>query len=105
MKLLTTLRISVLFVGFGAILWFAPPCRAQQETDPQSFDSIPASEAPAKPKSQPVAKKATSGQRTKNAATATVQPALARQAQDSQPSEAVAIPAKRTSKKREQDNR
>jgi hypothetical protein len=101
------LRIPALLLGFGAILIFAPASRAQQEMDPQSFDNPDVS--PAKKKTQPAPKKLASAQQTSkragSAKKATVQPASARQSQDVHAQEAVAIPEKRNSKKREPESR
>ena len=38
MKPFSLLKIPVLLVGFGALLFFAPACKAQSEVSPDHFD-------------------------------------------------------------------
>jgi hypothetical protein len=73
-KSFSLLKIPVLLVGFGALLFFAPACKAQSEVNPDHFDGTDPWEvaarrpvtAKAKPGAAPVSyqaqnKKASSG--------------------------------------------
>ena len=108
MKSLKLLRIPGVLLGFGAFVFLAPSSRAQQEIDPQNFDQVEASPAPAKAKNPPRAMKTIAahpaGQPSETTGKATLRPAAERKPQNAQQLEAVAVPAKRKSKNRERDN-
>ena len=55
MKPFSLLKIPVLLAGFGALLFFAPACKAQSEISPDHFDGTDTWEIAAR---KPVAQKA-----------------------------------------------
>jgi len=60
-KSFSFLKIPVLVVGFGALLFFAPACRAQSEVNPDHFDGTDPWETAAR---RPVAAKTGAAQAT-----------------------------------------
>ena len=48
MKSFSLLKIPVLLLGFGALLFFAPACKAQSEVSPDHFDGTDAWEVAAR---------------------------------------------------------
>src|SRR5260370_10286019 len=48
MKPFSLLKIPVLLVGFGALLFFSPTCKAQSEVNPDHFDGTDPWEIPAR---------------------------------------------------------
>ncbi len=58
MKSFSFLKIPVLVVGFGALLFFAPACKAQSEVNPDHFDGTDPWEIAAR---KPVAAKTKTG--------------------------------------------
>lgn len=99
MKLFSLLKIPTIVVGFGALLFFAPTCKAQSEVSPDHFDGTDPWEIAAR---KPVAAKAKltpatgSYQAQNNKKTgASLQLASARELSKSTPHNAVAVQDKR----------
>jgi len=99
-KPFSLLKIPVLLAGFGALLFFAPACKAQSEISPDHFDGTDAWEIAAR---KPVAQKlkavpehATSQAQNKKAdSAASLKLAAVREASNASHDSAVAIPDKR----------
>ncbi len=100
MKLFSLLKIPTIVVGFGALLFFAPNCKAQSEVSPDHFDGTDPWEIAAR---KPVAAKAKptlatgsyQAQNKKTGLSASLQLASARELSKSTPHSAVAVQDKR----------
>ena len=100
MKSFSLLKIPVLVVGFGALLFFAPACKAQSEVSPDHFDGTDTWEIAARRSVTPKVKPGpTSGsyqaENKKAGAAASLQLAAAREVQSSAHRNAVAVQDKR----------
>jgi hypothetical protein len=99
-KPFSLLKIPVLLAGFGALLFFAPACKAQSEISPDHFDGTDAWEIAAH---KPVVRKAMvaperasyQAQNKKADSAASLKLAAVREASDASHDNAVAIPDKR----------
>jgi len=99
-KPFSLLKIPVLMVGFGAVLLFAPSCKAQSEVNPDHFDGTDGWEMAAR---RPVTPKAKAGaapasykaQDKKAGSGASLQLAVAREVSDQAHRNAVAVQDKR----------
>jgi len=99
-KLFSLLKIPTIVVGFGALLFFAPNCKAQSEVSPDHFDGTDPWEIAAR---KPVAAKAKptlatgsyQAQNKKNGLSASLQLASARELSKSTPHSTVAVQDKR----------
>jgi hypothetical protein len=100
MKPFNLLKILTLALGFGALMLFAPSCKAQSEVSPDHFDGTDsweiAARTPLTPKIK-LAKQTSSylAQNKKAGASANLQLAAAREASKSSPRDAVAVQDKR----------
>jgi hypothetical protein len=99
-KSFSLLKIPVLVVGFGALLFFAPACKAQSEVSPDHFDGTDTWEIAARQSVTPKVKPGpTSGsyqaENKKAGAAASLQLAAAREVQSSAHRNAVAVQDKR----------
>ena len=100
MKPFSLLKIPVLLAGFGALLFFAPACKAQSEISPDHFDGTDPWEIAAR---KPVAQKAKTAsqvgsyqaQNKKADSAASLKLAAVREASNASHDNAVAIPDKR----------
>jgi hypothetical protein len=107
MKPFSLLKVSMLLVGFGAVLLFAPACKAQ-EVSPDHFDGNDSWEIAAR---KPVAAKAKSAanvgtyqaRNQKTSAGPSLQMAAAREVTKSAPRTAVALRDKRKTAVRKSD--
>ncbi len=100
MKPFSLLKIPVLLLGFGALLCFAPSCKAQSEVSPDHFDGTDPWEIAARTPVVAEAKPApTTGlyqaQNKKAGSSASLQLASARALSKSTPHNAVAVQDKR----------
>src|SRR5260370_21434999 len=97
-KLFSLLKIPTMVVGFGALLFLAPACKAQSEVSPDHFDGTDPWEIAAR---KPVAAKAKStlatgsyqAQNKKTGLGASLQRASAREVSKPTPRDTVAVPA------------
>ncbi len=100
MKLFSLLKIPAIVLGFGALVVFAPTCKAQSEVSPDHFDGTDSWEIAAR---KPVAAKAKAtpaigsyqARNKKTGSEATMQLASARELSKSMPHDAVAVQDKR----------
>ncbi len=100
MKLFSLLKIPTIVVGFGALLFLAPTCKAQSEVSPDHFDGTDPWEIAAR---KPVASKAKpalatgsyQAQNKKTGLGANLQLASAREVSKPTPRDAVAVQDKR----------
>ncbi len=100
MKVFSLLKIPAIVLGFGALVVFAPTCKAQSEVSPDHFDGTDSWEIAAR---KPVALKARpisatgsyQAQNRKTGSGATLQLASARELLKSRPHDAVAVQDKR----------
>jgi hypothetical protein len=107
MKPLSLLKVPLLLVGFGAVLLFAPACKAQ-EVSPDHFDGTDSWEIAAR---TPVAAKSKSAanagayqaKNQKAGSSASLQLAAAREVTKSAPRTAVALRDKRKTAVRKSD--
>ena len=100
MKPFSLLKIPVLVAGFGALLFFAPACKAQSEVNPDHFDGTDPWETAARRLVSPKARLgSTSGsyqaENKKAGSAASLQLAAAREVPKSAPRNAVAVRDKR----------
>jgi hypothetical protein len=100
MKPFTLLKIPVFVLVFGALLFFAPACRAQSEVSPDHFDGTDAWETAARKPVAPKTKQGTAtgslqAQNKKAGSNASLQLAAVREASKSSSREAVAVQDKR----------
>ncbi len=110
MKLFSLLKIPTMVVGFGALLFLAPACKAQSEVSPDHFDGTDPWEIAAR---RPVAAKAKStlatgsyqAQNKKTGLGASLQLASAREVSKPTPRDAVAVQDKRKVAVRKPDNK
>ena len=108
MKPFSLLKIPVLVVGFGALLFFVPACKAQSEMTPDHFDGTDPWETAAR---RPVAAKTGAAQAThqaqnkKTGSDATLQLASARELSKSMPYNAEAVQDKRKVAVRKSDRK
>ncbi len=108
MKLFSLLKIPTLALGFGALVFFAPNCKAQSEVSPDHFDGTDSWEIAAR---RPVAAKAKSTPATdsyqaqNNGSVASLQLASARELSKSTPHNAVAVQDKRKLTPRKSDKK
>ena len=98
MKPFSLLKIPVLLAGFGALLFFAPACKAQSEISPDHFDGTDTWEIAAR---KPVAQRAaqlqglSQAQNKKADSAASLKLAAVREASNASHDNAVAIADKR----------
>jgi hypothetical protein len=96
-KPFSLLKIPVLLAGFGALLFFAPACKAQSEISPDHFDGTDTWEIAAR---KPMAQKAAlqhglyQAQNKKADSSASLKLAAVREASNASHDNAVAIPDK-----------
>lgn len=106
MNPLKTLRLPLILLGFGAILFFAPSGWAQQDASPDFFDAREATAVPVKAKTLPAALKPAATQaaslQSKNSAKATLRPTASREPQTAQAHDAAVLPPKPNPKRREE---
>ena len=108
MKPFSLLKVPMLLVGFGAVLLFAPACKAQSEVSPDHFDGTDSWEIAAR---TPVAAKTKSGanagtfqaKNQKASAGPNLQLAAAREVTKSAPRTAVTLRDKRKTAIRKSD--
>jgi hypothetical protein len=108
MKPFSLLKIPALLLGFGALVLFAPSCKAQSEVSPDHFDGTDPWEIAAR---KPVAatsksSKATSSYQAQNKkadSNASLQLAAVREVSKSSPRKAVAVQDKRKTLVRKSD--
>jgi len=109
-KLFSLLKIPTLALGFGALVFFAPTCKAQSEVSPDHFDGTDSWEIAAR---RPVAAKAKStpatgsyqAQNKKNGSGASLQLASARKLSKSTPHNTVAVQDERKVAARKSDKK
>jgi hypothetical protein len=107
-KLFSLLKIPALVVGFVALLFFAPTCKAQSEVSPDHFDGTDPWEIAAR---KPVVAKTKStlalyqAQNKKTDLSANLQLASARELSKAMPQDAVAVQDKRKVAVRKSDKK
>jgi hypothetical protein len=108
MKPFSFLKIPALLVGFGALLLFAPTCKAQSEVSPDHFDGTDpweiAARKPVAPRSKP-ASGSYQAQNMKTSSSASLQLAAVRDLSNSTHHKAVAIQDKRKMAVRKSDKK
>jgi hypothetical protein len=111
MKPFSLLKLTLMLVGFGAVLMLAPACKAQSEVSPDRFDGSDSWETAAhKPAPTAKAKPTTTTHANLQAqnrmadAGPTVQLAAAREVSKPEKHEAVAVQGKRKTAARKPDN-
>jgi hypothetical protein len=100
MKPFSLLKIPVLLLGFGAVMLFAPACKAQSEVSPDHFDGTDpweiAARKPVAPKTRPTTGTGSyQAQDKKAGSAASLQLASAREVLKPSPRDAVAVQDKR----------
>jgi len=110
MKPFSLLKVPVLFLGFGALLVFAPGCKAQSEVNPDHFDGTDSWEIAARESMTPKTKPAlTTGlyqaENKKTASIASLQLAAVRDVSNSPRHNAEAIQDKRKTAVRKTDKK
>lgn len=110
MKPFRLLKIPTLLLGFGALMLFAPSCKAQSDVSPDHFDGTDSWEIAARTPVAPKIKltKATNtylAENRKNADSAKLQFAAVREVSKSSPRDAVAVQDKRKVAVRKQDQK
>lgn len=100
MKPFTLLKIPMVLVGFGALVIFAPSCKAQSEVSPDHFDGTDTWEVGARKPIAPKAKAATApavfqAKDNKPNANASMQLASVREKSDAMPGNKAALQDKR----------
>jgi len=110
MKPFSLLKIPVVLLGFGALVLFAPSCKAQSEISPDHFDGTDPWEIAARKPVAPKSKAATAtgsyqAQNKKPGPAATVQLAAARELSKPAPHDAVAVQDKRKTAARKPDQK
>jgi len=109
-KLFSLLKIPTIVLGFGALVFFAPTCKAQSEVSPDHFDGTDPWEIAAR---KPVAAKAKptsatgsyQAQNKKTGSGASLQIASARELSKSTPHNLVAVQDKRKVAARKSDKK
>ncbi len=109
-KLFSLLKIPTLAVGFGALLFFAPTCKAQSEVSPDHFDGTDGWEIAARKQVAAKAKPTPAAglyqaQSKKTGSGASLQLASARELSKSTPHNAVALQDKRKVAARKSDEK
>lgn len=99
-KAFTICKLTVLLIGLGGVLTFAPQARAQSEVSPDHFDgtdswAAAASAKASAPKHNPASAPATLQARNTQSATPVIQPVAARNVTVNRRSDAVAANKKR----------
>lgn len=110
MKPFSLLKIPTLVLGFGALLCFAPTCKAQSEVSPDHFDGTDpwemAARTPVVAKAKLVPATGSYQAQNKNAGSgASLQLAAARELSKSTPHNAVAVQDKRKTAVRKSNNK
>jgi hypothetical protein len=98
-KLFSLLKIPTIVVGFGALLFLAPACKAQSEVSPDHFDGTDsweiAARKPVAAKAKPTLPTGSYQAQNKTGLGASLQLASAREVSKPTPRDAVAVQDKR----------